>query len=492
MRALRARVGLLVLLGLLAGVSCGDADGGPDGIDLLVNVQGLLPDVTMLQTRAVLGGVAAAGRFEIRHNLRRFAVHLSDRDGERGTLRLLASGHADDRCKVATGWTDVSLIPGQRSYEVDLFLEPLPEKRCTITVRKPDGGIVTSKPEGIFCGDLCEADFPVGSPVELTAQRGDRPIQTGWGIECRSETYGITNTCTVPALTQPVLVNARITDASCSESGWCWTYPPRGRPLNRIWGSDANNVWAVGDGGAVLRWDGSAWSPQSSGTAKNLYGVWGSSANNVWAVGAGGTVIWWDGTAWTARPSGTTSDLYGVWGSDASHVWAVGAGGTVLSWDGTAWTGQTIGTSARLEDVWGSDEDTVWAVGSGGTVVKLYGNVWVTERGGGSLPTLHGVQGTDASNVWAVGDHGTVLRLNGSVWTSQRTDVLTPFFGVWGRAADNVWAVGYSAVRKWNGAEWSTQSRDTGQTLLSVWGSGAGDVWAVGADGAILRYYPQK
>ena len=57
-----------------------------------------------------------------------------------------------------------------------------------------------------------------------------------------------------------------------------------------MWGSDATNVWAVGDGGTILKWNGGAWSPQISGTAQFLYGVWGGDATNVWAVGNGGTI----------------------------------------------------------------------------------------------------------------------------------------------------------------------------------------------------------
>jgi hypothetical protein len=40
----------------------------------------------------------------------------------------------------------------------------------------------------------------------------------------------------------------------------------------------------------VLKWNGSAWVPQVSGTNQPLYGVW-SSNNKVWAVGQNGTII---------------------------------------------------------------------------------------------------------------------------------------------------------------------------------------------------------
>jgi hypothetical protein len=53
----------------------------------------------------------------------------------------------------------------------------------------------------------------------------------------------------------------------------------------------AQNVWAVGDNGTVLKWNGTAWVAQSVGvTNSSLYSVWGADANNVWAVGSGGTI----------------------------------------------------------------------------------------------------------------------------------------------------------------------------------------------------------
>ena len=50
-----------------------------------------------------------------------------------------------------------------------------------------------------------------------------------------------------------------------------------------------------------------------------------------WAVGAHGTILRWDGTTWAAQNSGTTEFLEAVWGADADHVWAVGGNGFPLT-----------------------------------------------------------------------------------------------------------------------------------------------------------------
>lgn len=152
----------------------------------------------------------------------------------------------------------------------------------------------------------------------------------------------------------------------CSADGWCWENPlPHGNGLTAVWGTDANNVWAVGSG--VMKWDGTDWSGQSIG-ASTFNAVWGTDANNIWAVGSG--VMKWDGTAWTAQPSEAKYRLSGVWGMDANNIWAVGGFGTIVRWDGTAWVAQFSRTVNSLLAVWGTDANNVWAVGDKGTMVS--------------------------------------------------------------------------------------------------------------------------
>jgi len=61
--------------------------------------------------------------------------------------------------------------------------------------------------------------------------------------------------------------------------------------LYGVWGSSGNDVFAVGSDGNILHYDGSSWTPMTSGTANALDGVWGSSGNDVFAVGSGGNIL---------------------------------------------------------------------------------------------------------------------------------------------------------------------------------------------------------
>ena len=42
----------------------------------------------------------------------------------------------------------------------------------------------------------------------------------------------------------------------CSAGGWCWENPlAQGNNLFGAWGADANNVWAIGQSGTILKGD---------------------------------------------------------------------------------------------------------------------------------------------------------------------------------------------------------------------------------------------
>jgi hypothetical protein len=58
-----------------------------------------------------------------------------------------------------------------------------------------------------------------------------------------------------------------------------------------VWGSGATDVWVVGTFGAVEHWDGTAWSPVTSGVSGRINAVAGSGPNDVWAVGVGGLIL---------------------------------------------------------------------------------------------------------------------------------------------------------------------------------------------------------
>jgi hypothetical protein len=77
---------------------------------------------------------------------------------------------------------------------------------------------------------------------------------------------------------------------------------------------------------------------QASPDGDNLYGIWGSSSSDIFAVGDSGIILHYNGSSWSPMGSGTTNALFGVWGSSSSDVFAAGDYGTILHYDGSSWS----------------------------------------------------------------------------------------------------------------------------------------------------------
>jgi hypothetical protein len=101
---------------------------------------------------------------------------------------------------------------------------------------------------------------------------------------------------------------------------------------------------------------------QTPVTSSSLRRISGSSANDIWAVGAGGATLHYDGKKWSSVPapafestlSAGGSDLLAVWAASEGDAWAVGDSEVVLCWDGSSWQHVLAPANGALIDVWGT------------------------------------------------------------------------------------------------------------------------------------------
>ncbi|MEW6141817.1 MAG: C1 family peptidase [Chloroflexota bacterium] len=271
---------------------------------------------------------------------------------------------------------------------------------------------------------------------------------------------------------------------------WQWQNPlTQGYGLQAVWGSSSSNVFAVGQHGTIVHYNGTAWSAMTSGTIADLTGVWGSSASDVFAVGSGGTILHYDGTAWSAMTSGTTQNLNGIWGSSSTNVFAVGNGGVILRYNGTSWTTMTSGAIwYDFNSVWGSSASDVFAVGYSGKIYHYDGSVW-SAMTSGTESFLYGVWGNSASDVFAVGGAGTILHYNGNTWSVMTSGTGLIYLGVWGSSGSNVYAAGWNAnIYRYDGSAWNYAFGGKSYHLNGIWGTSASDIFAVGDGGMIVHY----
>jgi len=179
--------------------------------------------------------------------------------------------------------------------------------------------------------------------------------------------------------------------------------------LNSIWGVGSGDVFAAGNTGTILHYDGSSWTAQASGTAHNLNCIWGAADNDVFTVGSSGTILHYNGSSWTSQTSGTTSNLNCVWGTGSGEIFAAGNSGTILRYDGSVWGPLTSGTAAELRGIWGTDGNNVIAAGDSGTII-YYDGLKFSPMNRNTNDKLHSVWGLSSSDMFAAGESGTILR----------------------------------------------------------------------------------
>ncbi len=265
---------------------------------------------------------------------------------------------------------------------------------------------------------------------------------------------------------------------ACNVAGWCWEHSlPPDMKQKSIRGTSCNNIWVVGEGTKTIhQWNGTVWVVHEHTGPDNLLAVWGSDADNAWAVGVGGAILAWDGVAWLPQSSASAAQLNGVWGSDAKNVWVVGDGGTILKWNGTRWTAQTSGVAVRLKAVWGSDAKNVWVVGDGGTVLRWDGTGW-TAQSSGVTEDLGAIWGSDVNDIWAGGNLDGVLKWDGKAWSLQRCSACNNrIVGIAGRDVNHVWTLGSAGVSAWDGVSWSIQPLSD-SIYHGIWVDEVNNVW---------------
>ena len=313
------------------------------------------------------------------------------------------------------------------------------------------------------------------------------------------------------------------------DSDWSVVESATGEDLMGVWGSGPTDVWAVGENGTIVHWDGSAWSSAVSNTSASLHAIWGSGTSDVWAVGGvwdgqlgTGTIAHFDGTEWSEVLDDAPQPLVAVWGTSADNVYAIGGADAdvyIAQFDGTSWEELAsppddpdgINESWVGTGVWGTGPNNLY-VTTFNSVVHFDGSEWSYLASGlGCTFPADSVWGTSETNVF-VGQTGSINRWDGENWSSSLQiepidEEYVYFSGIWGTGDTDVFAVGGywgytdtapshgfaggACIQRFDGVVWTEHNvRSLASSLAAVWGASTSDVWAVGDGGSILRYRP--
>ncbi len=289
-----------------------------------------------------------------------------------------------------------------------------------------------------------------------------------------------------------------VTKAFCHPSKWCWQNPlPQGLGLSGVWAAGPTDVFAVGERGLVLRFNGKEWKVQragvitsSSGPFPVLRAIWGTSATSIYVVG-NTPPMHFNGKQWQAIKTGDTHTHADVWGTSDTDVFVVGEAGTILHFDGTSWNKQKSGTTTTLLGVWGTGSSDVWAVGWFGTILHFDGTSWKKQQTPSSSYSLQDVCGTSSTNVFAVGSSystsGTILRYDGKTWKTQLNNKYSGS-AVYCAGPSAVYVASGSQLLLHDGSKWTVIPTTASDVLGSIDGTSATNVFSVGSSGAMFHY----
>jgi hypothetical protein len=201
------------------------------------------------------------------------------------------------------------------------------------------------------------------------------------------------------------------------------TTPDNTARLFGIWGIAANNLWAVGgdaeNQAVVWHFDGKMWTVRDvsgivpPGVPTTLNKVFGRAAGDVFAVGDTGVILHFDGGEWSLVPSGVSTPLFTMHGG-GSVVAAVGGfqEGQILERnDGGSFVSRTPSGTPRLNGVFVPPSGDAVAVGISLAVAARSASGWtlVDEGTDPLLRDFHAVWIDSEDGIWAVGGDLSLL-----------------------------------------------------------------------------------
>lgn len=191
---------------------------------------------------------------------------------------------------------------------------------------------------------------------------------------------------------------------------------------------DENNIW-ITSGSQITKWDGIR---QTNRHSSPVYvnKLWGTDNNNIYAVGYHGQIARYNGTNWQRIESGTTLEFMDIYGANNSktgkqEIIAVSTQNlpldkAIFKIDGNTAT-QISSTPIQWElfSCWFIPNRHYYVVGSGiYEKINLAGSNWENEP----LDITHygtsRIRGSALNDVFVVGAFGEILHYNGFSWKS--------------------------------------------------------------------------
>lgn len=272
-----------------------------------------------------------------------------------------------------------------------------------------------------------------------------------------------------------------------------------GAELKAVWGAASTNVFAVGDMGNLLRFNGSTWTKE---TVPATYLNWNfndvGGINSKIFITSGVNILKWEGAGkLSVAFTDNSSSMISVGAPSMAGLLATGTGGKVYLFKSGSWgklaTNPTI--TGSVQAVWGNGGVNVW-VGAKATIYNL--NTSLDPAPVVTSKTFTASPSANLNDIWSMASqvfavsatpNGKVYHRDGTLkWQTRDPGNTTALWGVWGTASNAIWVTGSEGIWFFDGAKWGKAYSAPGkQAVKAIHGFGAKNVWAVGQGGTILR-----
>jgi hypothetical protein len=257
--------------------------------------------------------------------------------------------------------------------------------------------------------------------------------------------------------------NVRLTTA---EGG----YVEGGLDLTSIYGFSSTDIYAAGerifgfnpnppptliDSSLIIHFDGSTWKRVSIYNGTPLNDIYGSSANDIWAGGLGNNLFHYNGNRWEADsiivniPNGFIFQIGSI-SSYKSFSYLIGISNNNTTAENIFYLFKRVNNSWVMQD-----SSIVYANGS------FSGNKFGERLNKCSLPDLYST------------GQGGIYKYNNSSWIN--INAPNPIFFIWGTSNNNIFAIGFRGkVYHYNGTDWKQieQLYNSDINYYGVWTDG--------------------
>ena len=262
--------------------------------------------------------------------------------------------------------------------------------------------------------------------------------------------------------------------------------------LTDIWGTDEDNVWAVGHSDRnkyqIWHWDGRNWQNVQTniiGDRPSYSEIFGFSENDFWIVGSAGYhgyVLRYD-HGWERVDNNDLEHCYSVWGTSSQNMFIGSRHGLIYKYDGEHFVRYETGRNILITTIWGLHSGEIFAIGVNNEnqpteppiryLFKYSTNHFVlidslVRTSPGDETIGMDLWGTDLNNLYSPTGNSLTKYVNGK-WVTQ---FYAPLFRIFGNSSNNIFAGGFgSALYHYNGIDWKPLNfnEPINESIWGIW-----------------------